>query len=338
VKKILLIILIAAASFCLGWFAKGLLQSELPDNKIINISKEPETPYDKYTIENLKDANVDKGDLEIDKTIDEQDDYTSYLFKLRFSPSLDEQLKTVTGQINIPKTENDNRKYPIIVMIRGYIDQETFVTGDGTRNTAAFFAENGYITVAPDFLGYGGSDSEAGNIFEARFQTYITVVSLIKSLDQLDKWNGKDIFIWGHSNGGHIVLTVLEITGAEYPTVLWAPVSKPFPYSVLYYTDESVDGGKLIRRELSKFEELYDTDKYSLTNYFDKINAPIQLYQGTADDAVPYIWSRSMVKKLEDMDKEVDYHEYPATDHNMRPSWDEVIENSLKFYNSHLVD
>ncbi len=296
-------------------------------------------PLEKYSIENLSGIDT-TGELKIKEVLEDKDSYTPYLFGLEFNPNLDGKThKLVTGQINLPAQAGipkGNKKFPLILMLRGYIDQETYITGDGTRNAAAFFAENGFITVAPDFLGYGASDSEADNIFESRFQTYVTVLSLLKSLSEIEKFNNKDIFIWGHSNGGQIALTALEITGADYPTTLWAPVSKYFPYSVLYYTDASSDRGKLIRSELSKFEELYNPDAYSLDLYLDKINAPLQIHQGTIDDAVPIAWTNQLVEKLESLEKDVTYYTYPATDHNMRPSWDKVIERDLEFFKSHL--
>ena len=86
------------------------------------------------------------------------------------------------------------------------------------------------------------------------------MLSILESLDSIKEWDEENIFFWGHSNGGQVALTILEITGKDYPTTLWAPVTKPFPYSILYYTDESEDKGKYIRRELSRFENLYNTD------------------------------------------------------------------------------
>ena len=122
----------------------------------------------------------------------------------------------------------------------------------------------------------------------------------------------------------------------EYPTVLWAPVTKPFPYSILYYTDESADGGKYIRSELSRIENTYDTDKYSFTNYVDNIKSIIQIHQGTNDDAVPYYWSSSFAQKLQAKKIDVTYYEYPGADHNMQPFWDSVVERDLVFFKSHI--
>ena len=65
-----------------------------------------------------------------------------------------------------------------------------------------YLSENGYITLAPDFLGYGGSDIESSNIFEARFQTYTTVLTLLKSIEENppqgwdNRWDKKNLFIF----------------------------------------------------------------------------------------------------------------------------------------------
>jgi uncharacterized protein len=335
-----------------GWFLRDLIKvKEIISPVTESVSEAKEKPLEKYAIENLSQTDIGAGFFEIKESLKDTDEFESFLFSYEFNPNLDgKTFKKTTGQINIPK-EKDT--FQVVLMFRGYINQETFRTGDGTRNASEYFARNGFMTIAPDFLGYGGSDKEFSNIFETRFQTYVTALSLIKYFEsnseiKFENWKlpalrsldegGKmeNIFIWGHSNGGQIALTVLEISGKNYPTTLWAPVSKPFPYSVLYYTDQSEDKGKLIRRELAKFEEDYDVEKYSLTNYLDRINAPIQIHQGASDNAVPKSWNDSLVNQLRQYDKDVVYFSYPATDHNMRPNWDAVVERDLEFFRKNL--
>src|SRR3989338_8633619 len=161
---------------------------------------------------------------------------------------------------------------------------------------------SGFITIAPDFLGYGDSEYPPVDVFEARFLTSVTAISTIKSVANINSTleeydiNGiiadfNNIGIWAHSNGGQIALTVLEIEKKIYQTVLWAPVTKPFPYNILYYTDEYEDEGMLLRKKLAEFEKDYDARLFSTTKYLSEISSPIQLHQGTADDAVPRQWS-----------------------------------------------
>ena len=359
-KKLLLYLNIAAVFFSLGYFLRNLnIKDYLKDYSTQPIiEKEKEKPLERYAIENLAKTDIKAGIFTIEESLKETNEFESYLFSYEFNPSLDgKSFKKITGQINLPSdlkiSESETEIYPVVLMFRGYINQEIYKTGDGTRNASEYFAKEGFITIAPDFLGYGGSDKETENIFETRFQTYVTAISLLKYLEtnpesklpalrshglvgEIGNWVTGNLFLWGHSNGGQIALTVLEITGAYYPTTLWAPVSKPFPYSVLYYTDESEDRGKLIRNELAIFEKDYDVEKYSLTNYLDKINAPIQIHQGASDNAVPKSWSDTLSNLLKQKDKDVKYYTYPETDHNMRPNWNTVVELDLELFRKYL--
>ncbi|MCX6794015.1 MAG: prolyl oligopeptidase family serine peptidase [Candidatus Gottesmanbacteria bacterium] len=236
---------------------------------------------------------------------------------------------------HIPNGEN--QKFPVIVQFRGYVDREQYFPGEGTARSAEVYAANGFISLAPDFLGYGGSDMPSTDVFEERFETYTTALNLLASVSTLPIVDALHIGIWGHSNGGQIALTVLEILGRPIPTVLWAPVSKPFPYSILYYTDEADDHGKLLRRELARFESQYDIEQYSLTNYLNRITGPVQFHQGMADTAVPLSWSDTLAKTLEASNSAVNYFVYPGADHNMLPDgWDTVVARDVTFFGKYL--
>lgn len=332
-KIIIWYLLIALVFVLVGWFANVAYNLPRNSNPIAQIKP---TPLAKYSIENLGNAKPNPSQIELGGVLKTGADFTSYEFTFSFDPALaNGARKKVSGLINIPA---GNGSFPVILMFRGYVDQKEYVTGMGTQHAAEVFAENGYITISPDFLGYGDSDSEAGNIFESRFQTYTTAMMLLSSVKTLEDWDRKNVFIWAHSNGGQIALTTLEATGLPYPTVLWAPVSKPFPYSILYYTDESDDRGKLIRRELSEFEQNYDAEKFSITNYLDKIKAPIQLNQGTNDDAVPLEWSNLLAKELKAASVSAEYIKYTGADHNFQPGWNFAVSNSIRFFKDHLVE
>ena len=336
-KSILSVCFIVTVAFVFGYLVAIRLNTY--PFEILLINRAINKPLEKYAIQNLSSTDFPKGEFKTTGLFENSDDYTAQKFDFAFvADPTSKEFKHISGLINIPKI-NDVNKYPLIILVRGYIDQDNYSTGEGSLNIGRFLASNGFVTVAPDFLGYANSDLESSNIFETRFQTYTTVVSLIKSIEKgvlNPYWDGKNILIWGHSNGGQIALTSLEITGGDYPTTLWAPVSKPFPYSILYYTDESDDKGKLLRSELAKFEKLYDVDKYSLTNYLDRINSPIQLHQGTNDDAVPVDWSDSLYKRLKNLGKDIDYITHPGSDHNMYPDWNSSAKQTLDFFKNHV--
>jgi dipeptidyl aminopeptidase/acylaminoacyl peptidase len=284
----------------------------------------------KYTFVNLKKDNGTPSPIIIKDTLEETEDFTSYLFTFQTEG------KTMSGQINVPKVATPSAGFPAVLMLRGYVDISIYNTGVGTKNAAAAFAQNDFITVAPDFLGYGQSDPPHANSLAARLEKPKHVLDLLASLKQFPPVDSARIGIWGHSNGGQIALSVLEITGGDYPTTLWAPVSKPFPYSILYYTDESDDQGKAMRADLAEFETDYDVFDFSIDNYYDWINAFVELHQGTADTAVPVAWSDLLVQTLEDKGKHITYFTYAGADHNLRPGWDTVVDRNLKFFNTQL--
>ncbi len=242
--------------------------------------------------------------------------------------------RKVTGMVNIP--QDINTKMPVIIMIRGYVDQSIYNSGMGTQRTAEVLAATGFITLAPDFLGFGDSDMPEQDIWWERLSRPVQVLDLISSVKSLPQADPERIGIWAHSNGGQIALSILEISGKPYPTTLWAPVSKPFPYSVLYYTNEADDEGESLRSELARFEKDYHSRDYSITDYFNQIKAPIQLHQGTADDAVPIDWSNNLAQALEESQIDIEYYTYPGADHNLLPSWNIVIARDIEFFRKEL--
>jgi dipeptidyl aminopeptidase/acylaminoacyl peptidase len=299
-----------------------------------------------YTFESLKQMTFPQSQIILGQEIGQNPAFYSQMFYFSVPKTPNSSVSDrVSGLINIPK---DPGTYPVIVMFRGYILQETYKSGAGSQPSASVFAKNGFITLAPDFLGFGESASPSANSFEERFQTYTTALTLLSSLPTLNtgltaSYSGEikadltKVGLWGHSNGGQIALSTLAISGASYPTVLWAPVSKSFPYSILYYTDETDDQGKALRKALSQFEEDYDTEMFSPINYYQWIKAPIEINQGENDQEVPIWWSNELVKTLKKDKIEVEYLTYPNADHNLLPNgWSEAVSKSVQYYKGHL--
>ncbi|MBI2009710.1 MAG: alpha/beta fold hydrolase [Candidatus Chisholmbacteria bacterium] len=324
------IVIVAALGFTAYWFYQSNQSFDFVSpvtEKIEAVQK----PLLKYTFENLATITPEKSQINIEEVIDEEDSFTARVF------AYISEGKRITGQINVPEGDVPENGFPVILMLRGFIDPETCSTGDGTRSAAAVFAQNGFVTIAPDFPGCGGSDDPDENSIVARLKHPYEVLVLLNSLDSIPyTLDTSRLFIWGHSNGGQMALSLLEVLGKPIPTTLWAPVSKPFPYSILYYTDEFDDRGKALRKVLADFERDYDVDLYSIDKYYDRIKSPIQIHQGTADDAVPKEWTDALVKMLEEKEVDVTYYLYPGSDHNLRPAWDTVISRDVAFFRKFL--
>lgn len=284
-------------------------------------------PLEKYSFENLRQREYQGSGIKLEKVIKEEDKYTSWLF------SFQSDGQKVTGMLNLPQKQG---KLPVIVMLRGYADDTIYFTGLGTRKAAGVLAENGFITLAPDFLGFGGSDTCSADILEARFEKPITVLNLLASVKNLKQADESKVQIWAHSNGGQIALSVLEISQKPIPTVLWAPVTEGFPKSVLQYITELDEQSLKVKKTIEDFVALYEENNYSIDNYWNDIQASLQIHQGTSDEYIDAEWTDSFVQTLKDLGKNVIYYKYPRNDHNFSRDWDLVVQRDLQFFKAHL--
>lgn len=326
----LLIIAVFLITLGTGWILYGRSSSRTID---ISAPEVPQpTPLIKYSFENLRNRAYEGSEIKLGKVIKEEDKYTSYLFSFLSDG------KKVTGQANLPAGRQafPNKKFPIVVMLRGYADKEIYSTGLGTRKAAGVFAENGYITLAPDFLGFGGSDQESEDILEVRFEKPITVLNLFASLRSLPYADVNKVALWGHSNGGQVAISYLEISQRALPTILWAPVTKGFPESVTDYIGELDDQGKMVLSSISAFLKTYDPKQFSVTTYYSSVKANFQIHQGTADELVKESWTREFVNHMRDNGLKVDYYTYKRNDHNLSRDWDTVIARDLEFLRKNL--
>jgi dipeptidyl aminopeptidase/acylaminoacyl peptidase len=301
--------------------------------------EEKEKPLVRYELERVKKRQPQSSQIVLDRLLAQTDDFTSYLF------FYESEGKKISGLANIPLGKGP---FPVIVMLRGWVDPAMYQTGVGTSRAGGILAQNGYLTLAPDFLGYGESEMPPNDVWEERFLKNINIADLLAAIDQgnivlnnelMAKMDPQRVGIWGHSNGGLSALTALELSAKAYPTTLWAPVTRFFPYDVLYYTFEADDKGKALRKNLADFEKDYETDKYSFDEYLDWINKEtvIQLHQGTADAYIPLSWSDNMVADLTDLGIKVNYFKYSGAGHNMEGSWDLVVQRDLQFFNQYFT-
>lgn len=305
-----------------------------------------EKPLEKYQLKRLKEVTFDSGGMTFGEILNEENDEDEYVSRMFYFQDLGAKGtgdgKKVSGLINYPKKPG---VYPLIVQMRGFVDKAAYTTGEGTRRSGQELAKNGYITLAPDFLGYGESDMPSEIAVEERFETYTTALSLLAAVKNVNEvlekedtgvsFDNEHVGIWAHSNGGQIALTVLGITGKKYPTVLWAPVTKPFPYNILFFTDEFDDEGKGLRKVVSDFEKEYDVFEYSIPRHLSWIKAPIQLHQGSADEAIPQRWSDQFVDLAEEKDIDIEYFIYPGENHNFNlGSFETAFGRTLEFYNT----
>lgn len=352
-----------------SWFSRG----DTPLLSPLSDLTEPDLPLLKYSITEVSKYPFQASPIQVIKELPSTSTFKSYLV------SFQTMNKTMTGVLNVPVGIDTTAQPAVILLIRGYVPLASYTSGTGTKNAANYFADNGFITISPDFFGYGASDPEFSDEWEARFAKPIQIVELLQSIKThgvpldgtaFQQVPTDSIGIWAHSNGGQIALTALEILKTPIPTTLWAPVTAPFPYSVLFYSDEEADEGKAARAWIQLFEEKYDSFDFSLTKHLENLTGPLQLHHGVNDEAAPVAWSDEFVEKIEQENErrgevteaalensattsatataataavlievlpiELEYFRYPTADHNLQPSWSTAIQRDLTFFRKEL--
>jgi dienelactone hydrolase len=301
---LLLFVLAVAGSVFVGGKLARKLRSPLSKVLPSSLSPKPSPtplPLLEYTIENLSHRQFSASSIVLEKKLETHDSFEAWEFSYHTLG------KKMTGLVNIPTrspSDTNPQSFPVVVLVRGYVPLEIYKTGMGTKPASHYFAEHGYVTFSPDFFGYGESDPEELDNWTARFQKPVELAELIKSIRSTPHLlpnvvvNPAQLGIWAHSNGGQIALTTLEVLGEPIPTTLWAPVTAPFPYSVLFFGDETADEGKTNRSDVATFEKKYDVFDFSLTRHLDKLRGPLQFHQGLRDDAIPPVWTPEFIDKL----------------------------------------
>ncbi|MCL1928560.1 MAG: alpha/beta fold hydrolase [Treponema sp.] len=257
---------------------------------------------------------------------------------------------TVSARLSIPAIKPETIK-GIVIMLRGHQNPRNYYTGKGTENPAKGYLQHGWAIIAPDFFGYGSSSPAPAPQQLHQFYSTVNAIELYKSLETPDyifspeiaradritfPVSFKKIVLWGHSNGGQVALHFLEIIQKPVPTVLWAPVSLPFPDSWAHYGRNA--------GWAERFKKEQPADDFSLIVHLDKIapGTPILIEQGDKDNAVPKKWNDALAKAIQAENArrektgkgkiELHYEVYANANHNLNPYWDTVFPRDTAFW------
>jgi dipeptidyl aminopeptidase/acylaminoacyl peptidase len=292
---------------------------------------ETPNPQAKYFIESLKERSYGEGEIQLEKVLAEKDKFVSYLISYR-----SEGLK-IYGQLNIPKSQ---KPYPIVILAHGYYNPETFTTGTGTEREAGYFANEGFLTIAPDFRGFGQSEDQKDERHLFRIDYTIDLLNLIASIkktnwDFLDK---EKIAIWGHSMGGGLAERAAVVSKDIKAVSLFGPVEADawddFNRFSVHYPE--------IRQEvIEKFGDKGNAGEFwakvSPISYINEISAPFQIHHGTQDQTIPISASEKFHQALLSVGKKSEFFRYENQGHIFQGStWQEAMKRTLKFYKEHL--
>lgn len=286
-------------------------------------------PLEAYTIDGLRERDFAGGILTKEYVVEDFDVYTRYYVSY---PSDD---LTITGIMHVPKGQGP---FPVVILNHGYIPPSRYWSGADTWRAADYLARRGYLTLAPDFRGWGGSDS-GPNYF--RTGLVIDILNAINSLESVPEADPSRVGMWGHSMGGGATTKSITVDaeGRIEAAVLYGPVSA-----------DDVEVGRRwgfrnrIVEDIAMQRAYYQTArddeflaKTSPVNYFEYVTASVQIHQGTADTSTPPRWAEAIRDGLQAAGKDVQYFTYEGQGHAFTgESWSLFMSRVADFYDEKL--
>jgi dipeptidyl aminopeptidase/acylaminoacyl peptidase len=294
-----------------------------------------------YTIEGLRARAYPGGTIETRWIYTTTATFTRYYIAY---PSQDplpgprtegsEQRLTITGVMCIPRGEGP---FPVVILNHGYIPPDRYWSGADTWFASDYLAQHGYLTVSPDFRGWGGSDNGASFF---RTGLVIDTLNLLNSLSSLPQADPERVGMWGHSLGGGVTTKAITIDPRIKAAVLYGTVSADDTEVIRRWGLGHRGNGLDISMLQAHRQAASDPDflrRTSPIHYFDLVTTPVQIHHGTADTVTPPRWAEAIYVALMEADKEVEYYTYDGQGHAFQgQSWTLFMERVTRFFDQHL--
>lgn len=283
------------------------------------------------TIDSLKNRSYGKGEIKIEKDLGIKRNFKSYIISY-YSDGLKQY-----SLLNIPNIKKPAKGFPVIVVNHGHIPPEKYSTVDSYKLVSSYYANNGFLVLKPDYRGHDQSEKGSESRTD-RLSYAVDVLNLYYLIPTLDNADFDNVFIYGHSMGGGVTLTVLEVANNVKAATLWSAVSTEFPESMLYFRRKrNPEQADELLLELKKIFNEDDFKKLSPVNYLKYITAPIIIQHGTDDSSVPLEWSYQLAEKLKVLDKYYEYYKYQNDDHNFaRGNFYKVLKKDVDFFKKYI--
>lgn len=289
---------------------------------------DPYPELSQFTIEGLRSRSYGGGQIEIVSVMEETPNFTRYLFAY---PS--DGLR-ITGMLNQPRGEGP---FPVVILNHGWYPLDVYQTGNGTQLAADYLANNGFLTLSPDYRNHAASD-DAPNVFRAGH--VIDTLNLIPLVEQLPTAQPGKIAMWGHSNGGAITAKVIAVSDQIAAALIYAPASSNIVEDYLFRVERTAMRGQEINRVNwpvlpEEAPDLYE--RLSPLNYANYVTTPVQIIWGSNDEIVPRNWPEDLHISLVEAGKSSEFIVYPGQLHSFNAAGNgQYLPAMVDFFRFHL--
>lgn len=280
-----------------------------------------------YTVDALSARVYDGGVIQLDEKIAATEAYDRWMFSY-----LSEGIR-VTGLAHIPSGEPP---FPVLILLHGGASQAGYYPGWGTDEIADTFARHGYLTLAPDYRTYNGTEGTSSPL---KLPWVIDVMSLIASLPSLPQADSTRLGVLGHSRGGGIATHIMVMSPEIDAVSLYASLSADEAANWKMY--DAIDDVTWPEEDaLTVGSPTSNPLGYALIspiNFLDRIDFPVQIHHGTWDGTVPIEWSRDLYARMQQTGINAELYEYPEQPHTFTGAgFTLFLERNIAFFDKAL--
>lgn len=244
--------------------------------------------------------------------------------------------------VNIPKQPMPKNGFPVVIINTGYTQPATYTLETSDKKITDYFAQHGFLVIKPEHRGNGKSDTDTNLPLTLAYP--IDVLNLISSIPSLKEADTHNVFLWGHSLGGGVVLTTIaaydqnpNFTIPVNGAAVWSPITDPLlGYTTLkqLFPNQQIPGSDALQFLGTKPNNTLLWQSVSPLFFVDDIKTPVEIIHGADDDIIPYQWSIEFYDALISNNNKASLKIYPNDDHNFSLSWGNALDENVKFFRS----
>lgn len=288
------------------------------------------------------DTTIDGSDLRFDKVLARNSSY------IRYQISYLSNWLRISGIMNIPAGV---WPHPLVILNHGYIDPAVYTIWRWLKREQDYLARNWYAVLHTDYRNHGWSETDPNwsDYEHLRSKYYgIDALNAIQAVRQaimdnyevLSSVDADRVGMLGHSMWGGVTMYGLVARPDMIDAaVLYAPVHSQEYYNFNRWMINRLSSAQYqaLQDRLWPLDQLDTFASFSPETYFERVDAPVQIYFGTNDDSCPVQWWRDIRDQLIAADKSVELIEYPWEAHEFWPQWTNFMQWVVQFLDKYLT-
>ena len=244
---------------------------------------------------------------------------------------------TISGIMVKPRGKGP---FPVVVLAHGYINPDTYWSGQGFRREQDWLGRNGYVALHVDYRNHARSDKDPKNDVSLRLGYAEDVIGAALAVEDsefryLDR---NKIALLGRSMGGGVAFQALVMQpGVFDAAITYASTSTLAADNFNKWTRNMYPVGKQVltaygspRKNPKVWQDM--SSRY----FFSRVTEPVLIIHGTKDQSCDISWARATHKELQRNGVDVTYVEYPGAPHYMYGEWSDSIKQVDRFLTKNL--